>query len=120
MLRLPRILTSITAQDFFEDAVDAVDTTSVRSLTGRKLSGLPATRPLSGSTDGPSDPPASPEPPEDPVQQPKQQDEEGDGDTVKGESEDGSSPSPDRLSKRVSTPSLDNIDLDDEATEPKG
>ncbi|KAK7752382.1 hypothetical protein SLS62_005719 [Diatrype stigma] len=102
--------------DFFEDAVD---TTSIRSLTGRKLSGLPATRPLSGDTDGPSDPPASPEPPEDPVQHPKQQDEEGDGDTVKGESEDGIPPSPDRLSKRVSTPSLDNIDLDDEAVEPK-
>lgn len=116
-------LTSIALQDTFEDAVD---TTSVRSLTNRKgkVASLQPTRPLSGSTDGSSE---SPEPPKDPVQPSKQQDEEGDGDTVKGESEDDEAPeSPDRLSNRRSnTPSLDNIDLNDEAvteavTKPKG
>lgn len=87
------------------------------------MASLQPARPPSGSTDGSSE---SPEPPKDAVEPSKhhqqQQEEEGDGDTVKGESEDEAPTSPDRLSKRMSnTPSLDNIDLNDEAaTKPKG
>ncbi|KAI0381541.1 RabGAP/TBC [Hypomontagnella monticulosa] len=90
--------------DTFEDAID---TGSVRSLTNRKLS----PRPSSGATDGPSEAPQSPP-----------QKEKVNGDAVEGtenvtESDNGTVTQPTPTSKRNSNASLDNVDLNDGATE---
>ena len=98
------MLTLNPVKDTFEDAID---TGSVRSLTNRKLS----PRPSSGATDGPSEAP---------------QKEKVNGDAVEGtenvtESDNGTVTQPTPTSKRNSNASLDNVDLNDGATEqPKG
>ncbi|RYO80717.1 hypothetical protein DL762_007522 [Monosporascus cannonballus] len=107
----PETPDSLAASDKDTDTFeDAVDTGSVRSLTNRKVSSLQSTRPSSGATDETAIS-------EDLAQQPKRTSEEGDGDTVRAESEDVVPTDPIRISKPISNPpSLHNIDLDDEAS----
>ena len=99
-------------------------------MTNRKVPSPPSTRPVSETTDDTSDSPEEEEKPVPASFKLDKQDEQGVGDTATTEvkeipekesedeaSEDEVTTDPTRLSKRMSnTPSLDNIDLNDEGT----
>jgi hypothetical protein len=100
-------------QDNFEDAVD---TTSVRSLTGRKTSNTEKTSRLSA---GPGDARSRSV---SPGTRPSSKVEAVNGDekAVTESQEDGPQEKPPQLPTRISAASLDNVNLDEAAVDRKG